>query len=67
MATGTDEIKATGSPILSSRLSNPLEHTAQVTAAGNYTVAGIFAIITTLCFVVLLVLQWLDWDVIAYA
>ena len=58
---------ASGSPMLSSRLANPLDNVQAAKPAGNYMVAGIFAIITTLCFIALLVIEWLDWDVIGHA
>ncbi len=56
-----------GGQMLSSRFANPLDSIKQAKPAGNYMVAGIFAIITTLCFVALLVIEWLDWDVIGHA
>lgn len=49
---------------LSGRLANPLEQ-AGLKPEGSYKVAGVFAILATLCFVALLVLQWLEWRYIA--
>ena len=50
---------------LSSRLANPLDM-VELRPSGNYMVSGIIAILTTLCFVALLVIEWLDWNAIAY-
>jgi hypothetical protein len=64
----TDTSAETNKPsaFISERHRNPAEMMAQ-TAKGNYTWAGICAILATLVFLAMLALLWVDWTAIQAA
>ena len=56
----------TGGAYISARLRNP-DSTTEKAPSGNYTIAGICAIVATLAFLIMLFLLWQDYKVLSVA
>ena len=56
-----------GGAYISERFRDPGEAKASAKPAGNYTVAGIFAIIALISFMVMLALLYFDWEDLSIA
>ena len=56
-----------GGAYISERFRDPGASAKAAAPAGNYTLAGIFAIIAFLCFVAMLILLYQDWVELAAA
>lgn len=56
-----------GGAYISERFRNPAEDTGKVVPAGNYTVAGIFAILAFIAFIAMIALLYQDWTALNVA